>query len=72
MLFKKVVPHHCLGATWSRGDKKHTQAPSVYATINQFNAVSYRVIATILKQPSLHATYRAVIIEMWINIALVG
>jgi len=69
MLFKKVVPHHCLGAVWSRGDKKRLQAPSVYATINQFNAVSYRVIATVLKHPDLGNLERAKILERWIGIA---
>ena len=54
---------------WSRRDKKHVNAPSVYATINQFNAVSYRVIATVLKHPDLHQEDRAAIIEKWIDVA---
>ena len=57
---------------WSRREKKNANAPSVYATINQFNAVSYRVIATVLKHPDLHQEDRAAIIEKWIDIAHVG
>ncbi|KAK2149040.1 hypothetical protein LSH36_471g06064 [Paralvinella palmiformis] len=68
-LFRKVVPHHCLGSVWSRRDKKHGQAPSVYATVNHFNAVSYRVVATILKHPYLPPLERIQIIEKWIDIA---
>jgi ral guanine nucleotide dissociation stimulator-like 1 len=69
-LFKKVIPHHCLGSIWSRRDKKGLHAPSVYATVNQFNAVSYRVIATVLKHPmDIHRPERAQIIEKWIEIA---
>lgn len=69
-LFKKVVPHHCLGSVWSRRDKKAMQAPSVYATVNQFNMVSYRVLATVLKHPlDISRTDRAKIIEKWISIA---
>ena len=71
-LFKKVVPHHCMGYMWSRRDKKRLHAPSVFATVNQFNAVSYRVIATVLKHPlDIRRTERARIIEKWINIAQV-
>ena len=71
-LFRKVVPHHCLGSVWSRRDKKHGQAPSVYATVNHFNAVSYRVVATILKHPYLPPLERIQIIEKWIDIAQVS
>lgn len=69
-LFKKVVPSHCLGCIWSRRDKKKSFAPSVYATVDQFNSVSYRVIATILKHPlDIDHPERARIIEKWIEIA---
>jgi ral guanine nucleotide dissociation stimulator-like 1 len=70
-LFKNVVPHHCLSAVWSRrSDKKHPVQPvSVYATVDQFNAVSYRVIATILKAPYQQIGQRAEVIEKWIDIA---
>ncbi|XP_023930724.1 ral guanine nucleotide dissociation stimulator-like 1 [Lingula anatina] len=69
-LFKKVLPHHCLGSVWSnRKDKKKLDAPSVVATVDQFNRVSYRVIATVLKQPDMKASQRAKIIAKWIDIA---
>lgn len=71
-LFKKVVPHHCLGSVWSQRSHKYsgsTQSPSVYATVEQFNAVTYRVIATVVKQPMLPANERALIVQKWIDIA---
>ena len=43
-LFKKVVPHHCLGCVWSRRDKKQRKALTVMATVDQFNAISYRSV----------------------------
>ncbi|XP_063422433.1 ral guanine nucleotide dissociation stimulator-like 1 isoform X1 [Mytilus trossulus] len=72
-LFKMVVPHQCLGAVWARRDRKHGRggnvASSVLATIEQFNRVSLRVIATILKNPELRASQRARIIQKWIETA---
>jgi ral guanine nucleotide dissociation stimulator-like 1 len=50
-LFKRLIPHQCLGATWSHRDKG--ECGSVVATVAQFNAVSYRVISTILIEPKL-------------------
>lgn len=50
-LFKRLIPHQCLGSTWSRRDKN--ECASVLATVNQFNAVSFRVISTILIEPRL-------------------
>ncbi|KFM73458.1 hypothetical protein X975_04405, partial [Stegodyphus mimosarum] len=50
-LFKKLIPHQCLGSVWSRRDKAcgWSVTPStVTATVTQFNAVSLRVISTIL------------------------
>lgn len=70
-----VVPHQCLGAVWARRDRKHGRggnvASSVLATIEQFNRVSLRVIATILKNPELRASQRARIIQKWIETAQV-
>ncbi|MEQ2175240.1 hypothetical protein GOODEAATRI_016104 [Goodea atripinnis] len=44
-LFVKVVPLHCLGCIWSQRDKKENRnlAPTVRATISQFNAVTNRI-----------------------------
>ncbi|XP_047222913.1 ral guanine nucleotide dissociation stimulator-like 1 isoform X1 [Girardinichthys multiradiatus] len=49
-LFVKVVPLHCLGCIWSQRDKKENRnlAPTVRATISQFNAVTNRVITSLL------------------------
>ncbi|KAG5853858.1 hypothetical protein ANANG_G00031050 [Anguilla anguilla] len=49
-LFVKVVPFQCLGCVWSQRDKKESRnlAPSVRATIAQFNAVTNRVITSLL------------------------
>ncbi|KAK5926992.1 hypothetical protein CgunFtcFv8_022522 [Champsocephalus gunnari] len=49
-LFVRVVPFHCLGCVWSQRDKKENRnlAPSVRATISQFNAVTNRVITSLL------------------------
>ncbi|XP_062586095.1 ral guanine nucleotide dissociation stimulator-like 1 isoform X4 [Saccostrea cucullata] len=72
-LFKRVIPHHCLGAVWARRDRKlgkgGTIAPSVLATIEQFNRVSLRVIATILRTRDLKSSLRAKILQKWIDIA---
>ncbi|NWS55503.1 RGL1 protein, partial [Chunga burmeisteri] len=70
-LFKQVVPHHCLGCIWSRRDKKENEhlAPTIRATISQFNAVTKCVISTILKSKEVKPQQRAKIIEKWIHIA---
>ncbi|NXG23115.1 RGL1 protein, partial [Grallaria varia] len=71
MLFKKVVPYHCLGSIWSKRDKKENKnlAPTVRATVTQFNAVTKCVISTILGTKELKIQQRAKIIEKWIHIA---
>ena len=70
-----MVPHQCLGAVWARRARKegkgNTVAGTVLATIEQFNRVSLRVIATILKHTDLKPTQRAKIIQKWIDIAQV-
>lgn len=50
-LFKRLIPHQCLGAIWSNRDKH--ECGSVLATVTQFNAVSFRVISSILIEPRL-------------------
>ncbi|XP_077427398.1 ral guanine nucleotide dissociation stimulator-like 1 [Vanacampus margaritifer] len=49
-LFVRVLPFHCLGCVWSQRDKKENRnlAPSVRATISQFNAVTNLVITSLL------------------------
>ncbi|XP_026668632.1 ral guanine nucleotide dissociation stimulator isoform X3 [Ceratina calcarata] len=69
-VFKKLVAHQCLGAVWSRRDRSRSHdAATVLATVNQFNAVSLRVISTILKDTALKSQERARILETWIDIA---
>uniref|UniRef100_A0A3B3ZWA6 Uncharacterized protein n=1 Tax=Periophthalmus magnuspinnatus TaxID=409849 RepID=A0A3B3ZWA6_9GOBI len=48
-LFVKVKPYHCLGCVWSQRDKKENRnlAPTVRATISQFNAVTNCVITSL-------------------------
>uniref|UniRef100_A0A3B3QPH7 Ral guanine nucleotide dissociation stimulator n=1 Tax=Paramormyrops kingsleyae TaxID=1676925 RepID=A0A3B3QPH7_9TELE len=70
-LFKKVVPYHCLGSIWSQRDKKGKEhvAPSVRATVSQFNCVTNCVIASCLGCRSLKPAQRARLVERWIEVA---
>uniref|UniRef100_A0A3Q4HXU9 Ral guanine nucleotide dissociation stimulator-like 3a n=1 Tax=Neolamprologus brichardi TaxID=32507 RepID=A0A3Q4HXU9_NEOBR len=72
-LFVKVEPFHCLGCVWSQRDKKENRnlAPTVRATISQFNAVTNRVITSLLcTSPHIPSTSSpARIIERWIAVA---
>ncbi|XP_041370926.1 ral guanine nucleotide dissociation stimulator-like isoform X2 [Gigantopelta aegis] len=69
-LFRKVVPHHCIGAVWSRrGRSDSKEGASVLATIQQFNRVSLRVIAIVLKTAKSKASQRAKLLQKWILIA---
>lgn len=49
-----MVPFHCLGCVWSQRDKKQNRslAPSVRATIAQFNSVTNWVITSLLCTPT--------------------
>ncbi|KAK2815714.1 hypothetical protein Q5P01_026181 [Channa striata] len=49
-LFVRVLPFHCLGCIWSQRDKKENRnlAPTIRATISQFNAITNRVITSLL------------------------
>lgn len=73
-LFKKVVPYHCLGCIWSQRDKKGKEhlAPTIRATVSQFNSVANCVIATCLGDRSLKPQQRAKVVERWIEVARVG
>ncbi|KAK7929563.1 hypothetical protein WMY93_005958 [Mugilogobius chulae] len=64
-LFVKVKPFHCLGCVWSQRDKKENRnlAPTVRATISQFNA------AGVPRGAHTNSAHRAHIIERWIAVA---
>ncbi|XP_041126056.1 ral guanine nucleotide dissociation stimulator-like 1 [Polyodon spathula] len=70
-LYKKVIPHHCLGSIWSQRDKKENKhiATTVRATITQFNNLTKCVVCTVLRGRDLKPQHRARVIEKWINIA---
>ncbi|XP_060613094.1 ral guanine nucleotide dissociation stimulator isoform X1 [Anolis sagrei] len=70
-LFKKVVPYHCLGCIWSQRDKKGKEhlAPSIRATVSQFNRVANCVIATCLGDRALRPQQRARVLERWVEVA---
>ncbi|XP_067828989.1 ral guanine nucleotide dissociation stimulator-like 1 isoform X2 [Heptranchias perlo] len=71
-LFSAVSPFHCLGCIWSQRDKKECKhpAPTIRATIAQFNAVTNCVISTVLHNTQLWPYQRAKVIDKWIEIAL--
>uniref|UniRef100_G1NZD6 Ras-GEF domain-containing protein n=1 Tax=Myotis lucifugus TaxID=59463 RepID=G1NZD6_MYOLU len=70
-LFKKVLPHQCLGSIWSQRRKpgKEHVASTVRATVRQFNYVATCVITTCLGDPSMMAWDRAKVVEHWIKVA---
>nr|XP_058143625.1 ral guanine nucleotide dissociation stimulator-like [Dasypus novemcinctus] len=70
-LFKKVVPHHCLGSIWSQHHQKGKEhvAPTVHAVISQVNHVADCVMATCLEDPSMKAADKARVVEHWIEVA---
>ncbi|XP_053069938.1 ral guanine nucleotide dissociation stimulator-like isoform X2 [Acinonyx jubatus] len=70
-LFKKVLPHQCLGSIWSKRNKPGNEhlAPTVCATVTQFNSVVNCVITTCLGNPRMIAQDRAMVVEHWIKVA---
>lgn len=68
-----MVPYHCLGSIWSQRDKKGKEhlAPTVRATVTQFNSVANCVITTCLGDRSVSARHRARVVEHWIEVARV-
>ncbi|XP_016349715.1 ral guanine nucleotide dissociation stimulator isoform X3 [Sinocyclocheilus anshuiensis] len=70
-VFKRVVPYHCLGSIWSQRDKKGKEhlAPTIRATVSQFNRVTNCVISTCLSDRTLKPSQRARILEHWIQVA---
>ncbi|KAI8427259.1 hypothetical protein MSG28_014852 [Choristoneura fumiferana] len=58
------------GFIWGVATKiARTDAATVLATVNQFNAVSFRVISTVLVEPNLRPLERADILASWLDIA---
>ncbi|XP_057162936.1 ral guanine nucleotide dissociation stimulator-like isoform X2 [Ursus arctos] len=70
-LFKKLLPHQCLDSVWSKRNKPGNEhlAPTVRATVAQFNGVAKCVITTCLGNPSMTARDRAMVVEHWIKVA---
>ncbi|XP_056609072.1 ral guanine nucleotide dissociation stimulator-like 1 [Triplophysa dalaica] len=77
-LFMKVIPFQCLGCVWSQRDKKENLSPTIWATIAQFNAITNRVITSLLcpssnllppLSPASRTTHRARVIEKWVRVA---
>ncbi|XP_059243201.1 ral guanine nucleotide dissociation stimulator-like [Mustela nigripes] len=66
-----MVPHQCLGSVWSRRNRPGNEhvAPTVRATIAQFNVVASCIITTCLGDPSMTAQDRAVVVGHWIRVA---
>lgn len=67
------MPYHCLGSIWSQRDKKGKEhlAPTVRATVTQFNSVANCVITTCLGDRNVTARDRARVVEHWIEVARV-
>ncbi|XP_036598297.1 ral guanine nucleotide dissociation stimulator-like 3 isoform X4 [Trichosurus vulpecula] len=70
-LFSQVCLWECLGSVWSHRDKAggHGTAPSVRATVAQFNTVTSCVLSSVLAGPGLSPPHRAQRLEKWIFIA---
>ncbi|XP_058146126.1 ral guanine nucleotide dissociation stimulator-like 3 isoform X2 [Dasypus novemcinctus] len=70
-LFSRVRPCECLGAVWSQRDRPGaaSSAPTVRATVAQFNRVTGCVLGSVLGAPGLAAPQRAQRLEKWIRIA---
>lgn len=72
-LFKKVVPHHCLGSIWSQGTKRGHEhlVPTVHNTVTHFQKVVNFITTTYLGNPIMTAQNRAEVVEFWIQVAKV-
>lgn len=70
-LFKKVLPHQCLGFIWSQRTEPGNEplVSTVCDTVTQFNNVVTCVITTCLGDPSMMAQDRAKVVEHWIKVA---
>ena len=72
-LFSRLRPFECLGCVWSQRDRPGATsiAPTVRATVTQFNTVTGCVLGSVLGEPGLAAPQRAQRLEKWIRIAQV-
>ncbi|XP_065773901.1 ral guanine nucleotide dissociation stimulator-like 3 isoform X4 [Muntiacus reevesi] len=70
-LFSRLRPFECLGSVWSQRDRPGATsiAPTVRATVTQFNTVTGCVLGSVLGEPGLAALQRAQRLEKWIRIA---
>lgn len=74
----RVIPRESLACFWSKRDKsKGSKAPSIKLTVDQFNAVSLKVVSTILnakdmKSKQYSSFARSKLIARWIEVALVS
>ncbi|XP_023588866.1 ral guanine nucleotide dissociation stimulator-like 3 isoform X2 [Trichechus manatus latirostris] len=70
-LFSRVRPCECLGSVWSQRDRPGAAgtAPTVRATVAQFNKVTGCVLGSVLGAPGLASPQRAQRLEKWIRIA---
>lgn len=66
-------PCECLGSVWSQRDRPGatSTAPTVRATVTQFNMVIGCVLGSVLGEQGLAAPQRAQRLEKWIRIAQV-
>nr|XP_044627748.1 ral guanine nucleotide dissociation stimulator-like [Equus asinus] len=69
--FKNVVPSEYLGSTWGKRNQPGHEdvAPTVWATVVQFNRVANCVMTSCLGDPNMTAQGRAKVLEQWIEVA---
>ncbi|XP_070463002.1 ral guanine nucleotide dissociation stimulator-like isoform X10 [Equus przewalskii] len=70
-VFKNVEPSECLGSTWGKRNRPGHEnvAPTVWATVVQFNRVVKCVMTSCLGDPNVTARGRAKVLERWIEVA---